>query len=417
MRVWLRTFGCRANQYDSEAIREIVERGGHTIAGHAGDADIAIFNSCAVTSEAVADLRQAIRRVARDNPRIESLVMGCASALPEADALRDLPNVTQLIDGADLDAVARALSVAPIGRDIRTTRQSGTRALLRIQDGCDEHCTFCATTIARGANRSRPINSLIDEAAILADHYSEIVITGIHIGTYGADSGSTLGTLMMRLVDAIPDTRFRLTSIEATEVDDSLLELMEAFPRCLAPSIHAPLQSGSDAVLRRMGRHWYSAAAYRVAVERMADRLPVFGLGADLISGFPGETDADHAATIAFVSTLPFTYLHVFPYSPRLGTAAIRLDRSVDPIIAQQRAKELRDVGNAKAAMHKVGRAGQVADVVVIGGGSSRRGLTEDYLEIDLVDQSLGRGQRVDAVLELRDGRLMGAVPEVAVLA
>jgi threonylcarbamoyladenosine tRNA methylthiotransferase MtaB len=408
MRVWLRTFGCRANQYDTEAVRAMIERSGHSIADGAADADIAVFNSCAVTTDAVADLRQAIRRAARDNPRLESVVMGCASALPESESLRALPGVSHLVAGADLDEIALALGVRPLQDDARTQRQSGARALLRIQDGCDEHCTFCATTIARGVNRSRSIASLLDEAAKLAQHHHEIVITGIHIGTYGVDADATLGELMTELVESVPDVRFRLTSIEATEVDDALLGLMEDAPRRLVPNIHAPLQSGSDAVLKRMGRHWYSASSYRSAIERMAERLSVFGLGADIITGFPGETSDDHAATVSLVETLPFTYLHVFPYSPRPGTAATRLNGGVAPAIARQRAEELRRMGTAKAAAFAASRVGQIADVVVIGGGEARRGLTEDYLDIELESSSFGRGERVDVVLEPRGSALGG---------
>ncbi len=411
MRVWLRTFGCRANQYDTEAVREMVERGGHTIVADASRADVAVFNSCAVTTDAVADLRQAIRRAARENPDVRSLVMGCASALAEGEALRTLPNVAAIVGGADLDAIARALGLeAPVDL-VRTRSQSGSRALLRVQDGCDEHCTFCATTMARGANRSRPIEALIDEATALADRHPEIVITGIHIGTYGHDAGSTLGNLMTRLVESVPDVRFRLTSVEATEVDEPLTELMESEPRRLAPHLHAPLQSGSNPVLKRMGRHWYTYENYRSAVDRMTERLPVFGLGADIITGFPGETDADHAATRALVEALPFSYLHVFPYSERPGTAATRLGQAVAPSVSQRRAKELRGLGAVKTAEYVARRLGQTADVVVVGGGSKRRGLTEDYLEIDLVGETLPRGARADVVLEMTDGRLCGGVP------
>src|SRR4051812_39639603 len=145
MKVWLRTFGCRANQYDTEAVRSLVERGGHTVVESAADADVAVFNSCAVTSDAVADLRQALRRANRERPELRSIVMGCASALPEGRELKALPGVSDVLAGADLDGVANALGVAaPVA--IRTGQQSGARALLRIQDGCDEHCTFCATT-------------------------------------------------------------------------------------------------------------------------------------------------------------------------------------------------------------------------------------------------------------------------------
>ena len=415
MKVWLRTFGCRANQYDTEAVRALIERAGHALAVDVADADVAIFNSCAVTSDAVADLRQSIRRAARENPRIDSVVMGCASALPEGQALRGLPGVSSIIGGADLDEVARVLGLGRAVGGARTQIQTGTRALLRIQDGCDEHCTFCATTMARGANRSRTADELVAEATALADRHAEIVVTGVHIGTYGVDAQTTLGALMTRLVESVPDVRFRLTSVEATEVDDQLLELMEGEPRRLAPNIHAPLQSGSDAVLKRMGRHWYSAATYRAAIDRMAERLPVFGLGADIITGFPGETERDHDATRSLVESLPFSYLHVFPYSPRPGTAAVRIANPVSPVVTRERARELREIGGALAAAYAARRAGDVADVVVLGGGAKRRGLTEDYLEIDLDDPALGRGERIDVLLESRSGRLTGIIPEIAV--
>jgi threonylcarbamoyladenosine tRNA methylthiotransferase MtaB len=414
MKVWLRTFGCRANQYDTEAVREMVERDGHAIVADASEADVAVFNSCAVTADAVADLRQAVRRAARENPDIRTVVMGCASALAEGETLRTLPNVSNVVGGADLDSVARALGFeAPVDL-VRTRAQSGTRGLLRVQDGCDEHCTFCATTMARGANRSRSIEALVAEATGLADRHPEIVITGIHVGTYGHDVGSTLGGLMTRLVESVPDVRFRLTSIEATEVDECLLDLMASEPRRLVPQIHAPLQSGSNAVLKRMGRHWYTAESYRASIETMAERLPVFGLGADVIAGFPGETEADHEATMSLVDSLPFTYLHVFPYSARPGTAATRLGNPVAPAVSQRRAKDLRHLGSVKTAAYLASRVGQSADVVVVGGGETRHGLTEDYLDVDLVGSDLGRGARAEIILELREGRLCGVAPAVA---
>ena len=407
MKVWLRTFGCRANQYDTEAVRTLIERGGHSIAESAAEADVAIFNSCAVTSDAVADLRQSVRRAKRERPELRSIVMGCASALPEASLLASLPGVSDVVAGADLDGVAAALGV-PRSLAVRTEVQTGARALLRIQDGCDEHCTFCATTIARGANRSRAIEELIAEASKLARGHAEIVITGVHIGTYGLDRGTTLGELMTHLVAGVPDVRFRLTSIEVTEVDDRLLGLMSDHPRRVVPNIHAPLQSGSSAVLKRMGRHWYTAESYRAAALGMAERLPVFGFGADIITGFPGESEAEHRMTCDLVEALPFTYLHVFPYSPRPGTAATRLPNPVSPAVARDRASELRQIGARKAAAYSVSRAGQSADVVVTGGGELKRGLTEDYLEVE-VTREMGRGERADMML-VADGGLLRAV-------
>src|SRR2546422_4310774 len=184
---------------------------------------------------------------------------------------------------------------------------------LSLHDALPIYCTFCATTIARGANRSRPIPELVREAQALAQHHAELVLTGVHIGTYGQDrmrnaergmrncNGGSLGGLLEALLDAVPTVRFRLSSIEATEVDDTIARLLIAAPRNLAAHLHAPLQSGSNRVLKRMGRHWYTADSYRARIEWLAARLSVFGLGADIIAGFAGETDADHATTLALV--------------------------------------------------------------------------------------------------------------------
>jgi threonylcarbamoyladenosine tRNA methylthiotransferase MtaB len=287
--------------------------------------------------------------------------------------------------------------------------------LLRIQDGCDEHCTFCATTLARGANRSRSIAELVREATILADRHPEIVVTGIHIGTYGADYGSSLGELMERLVTDVPVARFRLSSIEATELDDRLAALLAGAPDRLTPHVHAPLQSGSDRVLKRMGRHWYTRASYAASIERLAGRMPVLGLGADVIAGFPGETADDHAATMRTIDELPFTYLHVFPYSARPGTAADRLRDRVHPAAITERAAELRDLGRRKAATYAAARAGGLADVVVVGGGATREGVTGDYLDVRIADPSFARGDRFVARL-VADGDSLCAVsaPEAA---
>lgn len=400
MRLYLRTFGCRANQYDTEAVRAMADADGATIVGSPEEADVAVFNSCAVTADAVADLRQAVRRAARQNPSLRSVVMGCAAALPaEATApLGELPTVRALVPGADLEALAAAIGTrgAPVPA---TTRQTGARGLLRIQDGCDEHCTFCVTTLARGAHRSRSADALVEEARALAAHHGEIVLTGVHIGGWGREHDSSLGALVERLVRDVPGVRFRLTSIEATEVDDRLAELLVGAPGRVAPHLHAPLQSGSDRVLRRMGRHWYTAARYAAAVERLAMRAPVFALAADVISGFPGEGDADHADTVALVRALPFTSLHVFPFSPRPGTGASRLPDPVPARTARARATELRALAATRAADHRRARAGGTADVVVTRSGASARGLTEDYLDVALGAGAPPRACRYDAVL------------------
>ena len=397
MKVHIRTFGCRANHYDSEIVRALASSGGHELVDRAEDADLAVFNSCAVTSEAERDVRKAVRHAASRNPRLRSVVMGCASALPTSQpTLRALPSVEDVVAGADMARLGLLLGVSAASAAL-PTRQTSVRALLRVQDGCDEHCTFCATTIARGANRSRGADELVEEALALAEHHPEIVITGTHIGTYGADIESSLGALVQRLVRDVPRVRFRLSSIEATEVDDALVELLAGDPSRVAPHLHAPLQSGSDRLLKRMGRHWYTAESYARVIERLAARMPLFGLGADVIVGFPGETDGDFAETAALVERLPFTYLHVFTYSPRAGTAATRLPNHVPLAIAQARSAELRHRAQAKGNEYRRRRVGTYADAIVISSGAERQAVTEDYLTLALRGEPRARGDRFAA--------------------
>jgi len=414
--VYFHTFGCKANQYDTALVVQAFADQGATVVDDPAAADLAVVNSCTVTHESEAKLRRLVRRLGRQGKRPETVVMGCAAARDDG-AIAALPGVRAVIGGAEPAAVLRAAGMSGVGGSGFGTRalrpgsrvpspepRAKSRGLLKIQDGCDEHCTFCATTIARGANRSRSIPELVAEAQALAEHHAEIVLTGIHIGTYGRDSGlgardsgvavrvpspearaPCLGRLLEALIAAVPQVRFRLSSIEATEVDDTIARLLIDAPRQLAAHLHAPLQSGSNRVLKRMGRHWYTAESYRARLEWLAARLPVLGLGADIIAGFPGETDDDHRATVALVEALPFTYLHVFPYSERPGAAAARLGAPVPPRVLHQRARELRDLGEAKARRHHAGRVGRRADGVVSGHGAGKvEVLTQDYVSVYL---------------------------------
>ena len=396
MNVYFHTFGCKANQYDTALVVQAFADQGATVVDDPAAADLAVVNSCTVTHESEAKLRRLVRRLGRQGERLETVVMGCAAARDDG-AILALPGVRAVVGGAEPAAVLRAAGMSSPPVPLSAMRRGGTtsrsRGLLKIQDGCDEHCTFCATTIARGANRSRSIPELVEEARALAEHHAEIVLTGVHIGTYGQDretgngkrETSSLGELLEALITAVPAVRFRLSSIEATEVDDTIARLLIDAPRQLAAHLHAPLQSGSNRVLKRMGRHWYTAESYRARLEWLAARLPVLGLGADIIAGFPGETDDDHRATTALVEALPFTYLHVFPYSERPGAAAARLGAPVPPRVLHQRARELRDLGEAKARRHHAGRVGQRADGVVSGHGAGKvEVLTQDYVSVYL---------------------------------
>ena len=335
----------------------MVESAGHEIVSSAADADVAVFNSCAVTSDAEAELRKVVRRArartAGAAKRRDGLCGGARrTARTVAQDSRRCRRVERVVGGADLacDCRRARTSAFPTAAS-RTLAQTSTRALLRIQDGCDEHCTFCATTMARGANRSRSIDELVREATTLAERHSEIVITGIHIGTYGADIGSRRwARSMTRLVGALPATRFRLSSIEATEVDDALARPARSTRR--GSSRRTSTRRCSPGRIA-CSRGWagigtrvrtYAAGARAIGGEHAAcsDSAPTSSLG------FRARPTTDHAATIALVERLPFTYLHVFPFSLRPGTAAERLPAPVAPVVAQRRAAELRAIARAK---------------------------------------------------------------------
>jgi len=389
--VYFHTFGCKANQYDTELVRQAFTDQGAVVVDDPAAADVAVVNSCTVTAESETKLRRLVRGLARRGAKLETVVMGCAAALDDG-RIAGLPSVRAVVGGADPGAVLAAAGVAPAHLDPVLRRfHANARGWLKIQDGCDEHCTFCATTIARGANRSRPVAELVEEARALSVHHPEIVLTGVHIGTYGREPGSgyrtptSLGQLVEALIGAVPSVRFRLSSIEATEVDDTIARLLIEAPQSLAAHLHAPLQSGSNRILKRMGRHWYTAESYRARLDWLAERLPVFGLGADVIAGFPGETEADHRTTVALVEALPFTYLHVFPFSVRPDAPAARLSDQLSPATVHGRARELRELGEAKQHAYRASRVGQTADGVVSGHGAGKvELLTQDYLSVYL---------------------------------
>lgn len=393
--VWYHTFGCKANQYDTERMRQELESRGATTSEVPESATTAVLNTCTVTDQADLSARRLIRKLGRRHPDLRIVVAGCSSAL-KSDEYATMPEVDGVVEGQD--PVAVALEVAPesalaaqdqepIGGVLLTTNRRGSRGWMKIQDGCDRKCSFCATRIARGVSRSRPLDELVAEARLLSGSHAELVLTGIHIGHYGLDlaPGSSLSSLCRRLLDEVPGVRFRLGSIEATEIDDPLVELFAASDGLLAPHLHVPLQSGSDRILRHM-RRWHTREQYRRRVLEIADRVQPLGLGADIIVGFPGETEADHSLTRALVEELPYTYLHVFPYSVREGTAAADLPDRVPVHVAAERSRELREIGVLMGSAYATGRAGTEALVAV---ETETNGLTGDYLRVRVIGSAI----------------------------
>jgi threonylcarbamoyladenosine tRNA methylthiotransferase MtaB len=406
-RVLFRTFGCKANQYDTERMRQELEALGANTAEGTSSPQLCVVNTCTVTNQADADARRFIRRVQRENPGIRVVVAGCSSAL-KPQAYREMDGVVGVVEGHDPVEVARTavlgleggtgegglvqlgvrkaldrLDHEPDGGELLNRREGGTRGWLKVQDGCDRKCSFCATRLARGASRSRTPKEVLAEARLLVRNHPELVITGIHIGHYGRDleDPASLSRLVALLLDELPDVRLRLGSVEATEVDDLLIELLATSGGRLAPHLHMPLQSGSDAVLQGM-RRWHTRSQYRDRALAIAEKVPVLGLGADIITGFPGETAHDHNQTVTLVEELPFTYLHVFPFSPRDGTVAADLSDPVPQRVAGERSKELRELGLEKGTAYRRARVGTLATVVLE--GTAGWGLTEDYLRVQV---------------------------------
>ncbi len=414
--VWFHTFGCRANQYDTERMRQELELGGARAVARPDQADALVVNTCTVTNRADAEARRLVRLLRREHPGARIVVAGCSAALREDD-YRSMREVDAVVPGQDAGALARLLATMdegfgppPVDDGPLLRNARGTRAWLKVQDGCDRKCSFCATRLARGASVSRPPGEVVEEARALARVHPELVVTGIHIGHYGRDLSprTTLAELCARLLDAVP-ARIRLSSIEATEIDDALLALLAGSEGRLAPHLHVPLQSGSDRVLGLM-RRWHTRAAYRARVLEIAGRMGPLGLGADVIVGFPGEGEEEFEETRALVDELPYTYLHVFPFSVRPGTAAADLPGRVPGNVAAHRSRVLREMALAKRERYRRGRAGTVADIVVEGTPERVAGVTGDYLRAR-IDGRAAPGDRFRSVLELRDGELVAGVP------
>lgn len=420
--VSLYTLGCKANQYDTERMRQELESRGAVTVYDCERAEVAVVNTCTVTNRADTDARRLIRRLRRRNPALTILVAGCSAAVRAAD-YRAMPEVDVVVSGHDPDSVADALCETgvgprggPRGRAAVLRRSDrGTRAWVKIQTGCDRRCSFCATRIARGANRSRPADEIVREAEVLSARHPELVLTGVHIGHYGRDLPEpvSLGRLCALLLEKV-EARIRLTSIEATEIDDVLVDLLATSAGRLAPHLHVPLQSGSDRILRLM-RRWHTREAYRRRVWEIADRLPFLGLGADVIVGFPGEGEEEFSETRALIRDLPYTYLHVFPYSPRDHTAAAALPSRVPGDVAAARSRELRRLAYRKGMAYRASRADQLAEIVVEGDAEATSGLSGDYLRVALRGPGFAPGDRLRAPLRLEgDGlhvRASEAVP------
>ncbi len=386
------TVGCKANFADSSSMVRDAVSAGYEIVPAGGAADVVIVNGCTVTHRADRDCRALVRRMRRGNPDAVIVLTGCY-ARTSPDPRSVLPEADHWVRGGpeELAVLLRRIREEDRGTSPAPSEYTAClllghrRTFLKIQDGCDSRCAYCIVPFARGNSRSDPEREVVARAAAAeADGARELVLTGIHVGAYGRDRGEKEG--LARLVSALlagtRRVRIRLSSIEPMESTERLLSGIAENPR-VCPHLHVPLQSGSDRVLERMRRP-YRAGEYAAAVERIARSIPGCQVGADVIAGFPGETEEDFEETFRLLEDLPVHYLHVFPYSPRKGTESGSWRDDVSPRAKKERVSRLLLLDEGKRTRYLQAQAGKVLEVLAESarpGGRELAGVTGNYLE------------------------------------
>lgn len=448
---YIEQFGCRATQADGAAIERQLREQGSFPAADSRNADVVVVNTCTVTAAADAQARDAIRKIHAANPAARIVVTGCyAQRAPEEIAALQgvsfvvgnshkpqIPTLLQSIEPAplfpqredpvpyhpapvltgDIFAVSDVLVAPVLGGE-----GNHTRPTLKIQDGCNSRCSFCVIPFVRGKSRSLPVATVIAEIQRLADSgFREIVLSGINLGTYGRDLSPRVEflDLLRRILRETSVERLRVSSIEPLDVTQDLIDLIASNQR-IAPHFHMPLQSASDPILAAMHR-WYRAEHYARRVELIHERLPHAAIGADVITGFPGETEEDHAATMRFIAERPFTYLHVFSYSSRPGTKAASLSGHIPSHTIKRRARELRFLGDEKAAIFRRAQIGRTLRVLTLRRGpkddpSHTPALSENYLTV-LVPEALPPNEWLAVPVSHGNGKDLIAAPAEIALA
>jgi len=397
------TLGCRLNAYETEAMKELSQQ--------AGLENAVVVNTCAVTAEAVRKARQEIRRLRRDNPEAPIIVTGCA-AQTEPETFAAMEEVTRVIGntekmqaetwqqiakGPDFIGTTEKVQVDDI---MSVTETAGhlidgfgtrSRAYVQVQNGCDHRCTFCIIPYGRGNSRSVPAGVVIDQIKRLVDKgYNEVVLTGVDLTSWGADlpAQPRLGDLVMRILKLVPDLpRLRISSIDSIEADENLMQAIATEPR-LMPHLHLSLQHGDDLILKRMARRHLRDDAIAFCEE--ARRLrPEMTFGADIIAGFPTESDAHFENSLKLVADCDLTWLHVFPYSKREGTPAAKIPNQVNGNVIKERAARLRAAGDAQVARHLASQIGKTHRILM---ENPHMGRTEQFTEVAFTDpQEEGR--------------------------
>lgn len=348
MQIHLKTLGCRLNEAEIESWAGKFQEKGHKLIADPESADLLVINTCAVTQEAVKKSRQIIRRMHRNNPTAKLVVSGCYSTLDKKN-INELPGIDLVIDNSEkeklVDISLKELntetmpSISTEPGETSLFKRGRNRAFIKIQDGCRHRCTFCIVTIARGEERSRAINEIINEInKYHKQGIKEVILTGVHVGGYGSDTNSSLYQLIKILLDKTTIPRIRLSSVEPWDLHEKFFSLFSN--KRLMPHIHLPLQSGSDSVLKRMGRRC-KTKDFKNIVQKARGEIPNFNITTDIIVGFPGETEDEWQESLKFINEMGFSHIHIFAYSKRNGTKASRLDNHINNVTKKIRSKEL----------------------------------------------------------------------------
>ena len=416
-RFLIQNFGCRATQADGAALESALLGDGMQVTASLGEADLVILNTCTVTHAADEDVHQTLRRVHRENPEARILVTGCyAQRAPER--LAAFPGVDWVVGNTHktrIPELIRQEGPAPfhgqvfvgdisaqqefLSAPVEEAAGDRTRPNLKIQDGCNNRCSFCIIPAVRGRSRSATPAQVIDQVRDLSRRYSEVVLSGINLGRWGREPGVglRLADLLRRLLEETDIRRLRLSSVEPMDWSDDLLGVVASSPR-IAQHVHAPLQSGSDRVLRRMHRR-YRPQHYRDRIGKAREWMPDAAIGADVMVGFPGETAEEFEETRRLVEELPFTYLHVFTYSERPGTPAAAMPQQVPMAERKRRNRILRELAEVKNRAFRQSQIGKTISVVTL--QQHLLSISSNYLKVELA-----RDREPNLLMDIQAGGL-----------
>lgn len=426
------TLGCKVNQYDSDAMRTIFLQQGYKAVKEEEEADVYVINTCSVTSIGDRKSRQMVRKIRRKHPQAVIAVAGCYAqiapeifeAMGDIDVIVGAQNRSKIVEYVEqaqkkektINAVKDIMSVTEFENlYVDAEGETKTRAFIKVQEGCDNYCTFCIIPFARGKLKSRKQKDAVEEIRrLVAKGYREIVLTGIHLGNYGRDlhDGTSLATLVEELLRIPNLLRIRMGSIESVELSDDLINLIKDEPR-VCRHLHLPIQSGSDAVLRRMNRH-YRLPEYKKLISELREKIPGLALTTDLIVGFPGETEENFMETLETLRELRFSAIHVFPYSQRSGTPAAVFPNQVPGDIKKDRVHRVQELEKEISKEYRKTFLQKTVHVLIEEEKNGYfEGLSDEYIRVSITDKNVEKGRLYSVYVEnLTEDGLIGRVQE-----